>query len=92
MTLYDNHERSLIGDKWFAYGDSEKTFTLIYHEVIAENDDYVFVNIEALDLGILATLLPVKREDYNTIYPIQDVFSKPMEIEEAMDVLKTIFS
>lgn len=92
MTLYDNHERSLIGDKWFAYGDSEKTFTLIYHEVVQENEDYLFVNVVLLDEGPIATLLPVKREDYNNIYPIQDIFPKSMEVKEAMDILKTIFS
>ena len=30
MTLYDNHERSLIGDKWYAYGDTLNNFTLRY--------------------------------------------------------------
>ena len=92
MTLYDNHERSLIGDKWYAYGESEKSFTLICHEVIVEDDEYVYIDISKFKEGSYCTLLPIKRENYFKNYPIQNTFPKPMEEEEALDILRSLFS
>lgn len=92
MTLYDNHERSLIGDKWYAYGDTLNNFTLIYHEVIDEDNEFVYININKFNEESICCLLPVKKELYFNIYPIQKTFPIPMEEEEALDILRNIFS
>lgn len=90
-TLYDNHERSFIGKRWFAYGESEEKYILINHEVVTEDDEYIYIQIKEYDRLIFDGLLSIRKDEIENIYPIQKEFATPMTIEEAEDVLRNLF-
>lgn len=81
--FYGNSERSLIGQKWFYVGENEDSFSFFYDEVVAEDEDYVFVEMRTTKGLLYPNALPVSRKNYYKIYPIQSLFASPMEIDEA---------
>lgn len=86
-----NHERSLIGMKWFYYGETEDEYTLFHDEIVDEVGEFVFVDLYMDNTKMVETSVPIKIVDIQKRYPAQDLFPVPMEKEEAIEILREHF-
>lgn len=86
-----NHERSLIGQKWFYFGETKDEYSLFYDEIVWQTKDVVFVEIVKDNQTITDSAVAIKITDLEKRYPVQDLFPKPMEEKEALSILKNYF-
>lgn len=86
-----NHKRSRIGDKWFYYGETEDSFTLYRDEVVSVDEDYVYIHIYQEDRRLTDTPVAITHLKVHQMYPLQKIFSEPMEKREALRILRDHF-
>lgn len=91
LSSQDNLERSFVGEKWFAYGETEDNYTLFYQEIVKQNGDYLYIEFHNEEGIILNNPCCFHIDDYKKMYPIQEVFNKPMSLEDAKDILRQLF-
>jgi len=91
-SLQGNHKRSLIGQKWFYFGETTDEYSLYHDQIVDENDSVVFIHLFADGELLTETLIAIDKKELSNRYPIQGLFPKPMEEWEAKLILKHHFS
>ena len=86
-----NHKRSLIGQKWFYFGETTDDYSLFYDQFVEENDTAVFVRMFQDGELLMDTLVAIPKEGLNKCYPIQSLFPNSMEEWEAELILRNYF-
>lgn len=86
-----NHKRSLIGQKWFYFGETTDDYSLFYDQFVAENDTAVFVRMFQDGELLMDTLVAIPKKRLNKCYPVQSLFPNSMEEWEAELILRNYF-
>lgn len=87
ISLQDNLERSFVGEKWFAYGETKDNYILIYHKVVSVIGENVFIEHYTENEKIFDGFSCCTKEQFIKDYPIQKDFPYPMSIDEAKKIL-----
>ena len=88
---HGNHKRSLVGDKWFYFGETEEEYSLFHDEVVNEDDSHVYILMYENGELLIGMPIAIWKTDYEKIYPIQPLFPFPMQSFEAESILKEYF-
>lgn len=86
-----NHKRSLVGDEWYYYGETYETYSLYKDKVIRETSDHVFIDIYEENTRLNSTPIGIEKNRLHKLYPVQELFPRPMGQEEAREILRKHF-
>jgi len=87
-----NHKRSLIGKKWFYFGETVEDYSLFYDQIVAETDSHVFIRLFKDGELLTESLIALDKKELENRYPVQDLFPVPMEDWDAKLILKHHFN
>lgn len=87
-----NHKRSLIGKKWFYFGETAEDYSLFYDQIVAETDSHVFIRLFKDGELLTESLIALDKKELENRYPVQDLFPAPMEDWDAKLILKHHFN
>lgn len=89
---HGNLERSFVGEKWFYYGETTEEYSLYCDEVVDEDFFCVYIMIKEGNRNLLNSLVAMDKIAYQRRYPVQSLFMKPMELAEAIEILRSHFA
>ena len=89
---HGNLERSFVGEKWFYYGETTEEYSLYCDEVVDEDFFCVYIMIKERNRNLLNSLVAMDKIAYQRRYPVQSLFMKPMELAEAIEILRSHFA
>lgn len=88
---HGNHQRSLVGDQWYYYGESGDEYSLYKDIIVYEGDSFVLIDMYEDDTRLNRHPIALAKDKLDTLYPVQDLFSEPMGESEAKAILKYHF-
>lgn len=86
-----NHQRSLIGNEWYYYGETAEEYALYKDCVVAENDTHVFIDMYEGERKLNSHRIPVEKKRLDDLYPVQSLFPYAMSEKEARAILRNHF-
>ena len=87
-----NHKRSLIGQEWYYYGETETEYTLFCDKIVGETKQHVFIELYADDILLSNSLIAIEKEALSQRYPIQELFPCAMTKTVAAAILRDHFA
>lgn len=87
-----NHKRSLIGQEWYYYGETETEYTLFCDKIASETEQHVFIQLYADGLLLSDSLIAIEKEALSQRYPVQELFPCAMTQAVAETILKDHFA
>lgn len=86
-----NHKRSRVGEKWYYFGETEESYSLFHDQIVGENETHFFLHLYEDGVLITDSLVAIEKDYFKKAYPIQPLFPKAMEKDEALDILRNHF-
>lgn len=86
-----NHQRSLIGQEWYYYGESVDEYALYTDVFVKETDTCVFVDMYEEGIKLNQHAIAIDKKHIHNLYPVQSLFPRPMTEKEAKSILRRHF-
>lgn len=88
---HGNHQRSLVGDQWYYYGESGDEYALYKDIIVHEGDTFVLIDMYEDDTRLNRHPIAINKDRLAYLYPVQELFSEPMNESDAKAILRYHF-